>query len=84
MFGVGGVYFLHELNALEEWSKQKFEAEFTKKLERNRARARHPCSAILPLTLILPSPHLGQDAMDDTYQSVLGDNYSKWFGPKVV
>merc|ERR1712008_327489 len=25
-----------------------------------------------------------RDAMDDTYQGVLGDNYSKWFGPKMV
>ena len=30
------------------------------------------------------APPPGQDAMDDTYQGVLGENYSKWFGPKVV
>jgi hypothetical protein len=31
-----------------------------------------------------PPPPPRQDAMDDKYQSVLGENYAKWFGPKVV
>merc|ERR1711865_229934 len=59
-FGIMGAYGLNKLDDLEQWSKAKYQAEFTRKLDRNR------------------------DAMDDTYQGVLGENYSKWFGPKVV
>ena len=42
---------------------------------------RHRVTADLPPP---PPPPLRQDAMDDKYQSLLGENYAKWFGPKVV
>ena len=41
-FGIMGAYGLNKLDELEQWSKAKFKAEMTKKLERNRARARRP------------------------------------------
>ena len=44
-FGIMGAYGLHKLNELEQWSKAKYQAEFTRKLDRNRVRARRPRSA---------------------------------------
>ena len=93
-FGIMGAYGLNKLDEFEQWSKAKYLAEFTRKLDRNRVRARRPRSAPHASEAyshalrrrvtadLVPPP--GQDAMDDTYQSVLGENFSKWFVPKVV
>ena len=44
-FGIMGAYGLNKLDDLEQWSKAKYQAEFTRKLDRNRVRARRPRSS---------------------------------------
>ena len=41
-FGIMGAYGLNKLDDLEQWAKAKYQVEFTRKLERNRVRARRP------------------------------------------
>ena len=41
-FGIMGAYGLNKLDELEQWSKAKYQAEFARKLDRNRVRARRP------------------------------------------
>ena len=41
-FGILGAYGLNKLDELEQWAKAKYQVEFTRKLERNRVRARRP------------------------------------------
>ena len=41
-FGIMGAYGLNKLDDLEQWSKAKYQAEFTRKLDRNRVRTPPP------------------------------------------
>tara|TARA_B100000768_G_C11051664_1_gene278629 strand:- start:310 stop:567 length:258 start_codon:yes stop_codon:yes gene_type:complete len=41
-FGIMGAYGLNKLDEFEQWSKAKYLAEFTRKLDRNRVRTPPP------------------------------------------